>query len=207
MVPGLLSLQLFITAAIGGLIFAVDAIKDWIDSNSWFLIVAIVASFLILFTLVCVPHVMDSYPINLVFLFLFTICEGFVVGAVAGRYDLDEVILAAVITVWISVGLTIFALQTKIDFTIFSGLLFSILLALIMAGVIALLFPDSRTFSLLYSSVAALLFSAYLVYDVQMIAGGRKHELGPDDYIPAALAVYLDILNIFLAILRLFGDG
>lgn len=177
------------------------------DSNSWFLIVAIVASFVILLTLLCVPGVKDMYPMNLVFLFLFTICEGFVVGAVAGTYDLDEVVLAAVITVGITVGLTLFALQTKIDFTIFSGILFSILLVLVMAGVIALFFPESRTFSLLYSSVAALLFSAYLVYDVQMIAGGRKHELGPDDFIQAALAVYLDILNIFLAILRIFGDS
>ena len=39
-----------------------------------------------------------------------------------------------------------------------------------------------------------------------MILGGRKYELTPEEYIFAALSLYLDIINLFLYILELIGD-
>ena len=50
------------------------------------------------------------------------------------------------------------------------------------------------------------LFSCYIVWDVQMIVGGkhqRANQFGPDDYIIAAIALYLDIVNLFLYLLEL----
>eukprot|EP00210_Caulerpa_lentillifera_P000019 g18.t1 len=204
---GLLSLQLLLTAGITAICFAVDDVKDWLQSNGWFILVTIAASFLCLIILICVPGVKDTYPCNLMFLFIFTAFEGFLVGAVAGYYDTEAVVLAAVITVVVTVGLTIFALQTKIDFTLWSGVLLAALLTLIVIGLIAWIFPRNRGFILLYSALGAMLFSAFLIYDVQMIAGGHKYELGPDEYIEAALCVYLDILNLFLYILSLVSGG
>lgn len=203
---GILSLQLLLTAVIGGIIIGVEGVKTWLYSNSWFFFLTIIASFAFLAVLLCVPGMKDQHPQNVIFLFAFTACEGVLVGCAAATYNLNEIILATVITVGVTVSLTAFALQTKIDFTIFSGVLFSVLVVLVFSGMIALFFPANRTFSLLYSSIGALLFSAYLIYDVQMIAGGHKHECGPDDYIQAALAVYLDIINLFLLILRLVGN-
>lgn len=48
----------------------------------------------------------------------------------------------------------------------------------------------------------AALFSLYIVYDVHMIA----EKLSPDEYIPAAISLYLDILNLFLHILRILSS-
>eukprot|EP00210_Caulerpa_lentillifera_P003873 g3700.t1 len=203
---GILSLQLLLTAVIGGIIIGVEGVKNWLYSNPWFFFLTVIASFAFLLVLVCVPDMKNTYPHNIIFLFAFTACEGILVGCAAATYDVNEIILATVITVGVTAGLTAFALQTKVDFTIFSGVLFSVLLVLVISGFIALAFPANRTFSLIYASVGALLFSAYLIYDVQLIAGGHKYELGPDDYIPAALAVYLDIINLFLMILRLIGN-
>lgn len=45
----------------------------------------------------------------------------------------------------------------------------------------------------------------YLVFDTQMIVGGRKHEMSPEEHIFGALCLYLDVINIFLALLSLFG--
>lgn len=97
-------------------------------------------------------------------------------------------------------------LQTKWDFTLLGGVLVSVLFAMIIASFIMIFLPKSRILNLVYSSIGAVLFSVYLVYDVQLIAGGRKYEFDVDDYIPAALAVYLDIINIFLFLLRILGD-
>lgn len=56
--------------------------------------------------------------------------------------------------------------------------------------------------------LAGTLFGAYLIYDTQKVVGGaaRKVKYGIDDYIVAALTVYLDILHIFLTLLRLLGQ-
>ena len=45
----------------------------------------------------------------------------------------------------------------------------------------------------------------FLAYDTQMLVGGRKHELSPEEHIFGALQLYLDIVYIFIIILSFFG--
>ena len=54
----------------------------------------------------------------------------------------------------------------------------------------------------------ALIFSCYLVYDTQLMMGGtHAYSLSPEEYIFAALNIYLDIVNLFLYILAIFGGS
>lgn len=53
--------------------------------------------------------------------------------------------------------------------------------------------------------VAAVLFTAYLIYDLQMLMGGGARELSPDEYIFASVNIYLDIVQIFLNVLQIIG--
>ena len=46
----------------------------------------------------------------------------------------------------------------------------------------------------------------FLLIDTQLIVGGRRHELSIDDYVVGALILYLDIIYIFLELLKLFGN-
>ena len=58
--------------------------------------------------------------------------------------------------------------------------------------------------SLVYASLGALLFSVYLVVDTQMMMGGKhKYTISPEEYIFAALNLYLDVINLFLYILQI----
>lgn len=60
--------------------------------------------------------------------------------------------------------------------------------------------------TLVYASIGALIFSVYLVYDTQLMLGGKhKYSISPEEYIFAALNLYLDIINIFLYILTIIG--
>lgn len=47
----------------------------------------------------------------------------------------------------------------------------------------------------------------YLAFDTQMIMGGRKHEISPEEYIYGAMQLYLDVMNLFMIFLSLFGVG
>ncbi|XP_034876439.1 protein lifeguard 2-like [Mirounga leonina] len=89
-----------------------------------------------------------------------------------------------------------------------NGMLFVLLFVLIIYGIL-LLFIRSYWLHLLYAGLGTIIFSLYLVMDVQLMVGGRHHhsDLHPEEYIFAALNIYLDIINLFLFILQLIGLG
>ncbi len=140
--------------------------------------------------------------------------QSYLVGTIASFYDTSVVTMAFGVTMVVSIGLTLYARQTKYDFTTKGGLLISLLLCLILFGILNAIVRNA-VMQTVYGAFGALLFSCFLVYDVQMVCGGKRIELGPDEYVFAALNVrarrrhkpqiYLDIINIFLYMLRLFG--
>lgn len=66
--------------------------------------------------------------------------------------------------------------------------------------------PKTKTLTLVYASLGALLFSLYLIYDTQLMLGGKhKYTISPEEYVFAALNLYLDIINIFIYILTIIG--
>ncbi|XP_075526773.1 protein lifeguard 3-like [Dermacentor variabilis] len=101
--------------------------------------------------------------------------NGTIMIGVTRHFERDEVMVAAAIT--------------TIDFTIFTGLALITLFLLLVFGIVVLIFP-----------------SRYIVIDTQQIVGGRnrKYTLSPEDYIVAVLGLYMDAINLFLFILRLY---
>lgn len=62
--------------------------------------------------------------------------------------------------------------------------------------------------AIVYSSIAAFIFSMYLIYDTQLMLGGKhKYSISPEEYIFAALNLYLDIVQIFMHILAIIGNS
>merc|ERR1712087_1065169 len=111
-------------------------------------------------------------------------------------------------------GLTLFACQTKLDFTGCGPYLFVGILCLMAFGFFVCLgsfflsYHSQEILNTLYACAGALLFSFYIVYDTQLIVGGKhqhSHEFGVDDYAFAAISLYLDIVQLFLFLLRIFG--
>ena len=57
-------------------------------------------------------------------------------------------------------------------------------------------------------AAGAVVFSLYLVYDTQLMMGGKhKYSLSPEEYIFAALNIYLDVINLFMYILMIVGGS
>ena len=69
------------------------------------------------------------------------------------------------------------------------------------------LFIQTTFWSKMVSIVFGLLFSIYLVIDTQLIIGSKKHSLELDDYVLGTVLLYLDIINLFLEILKAMGES
>lgn len=143
-----------------------------------------------------------SYPTNLLFLSGFTLLEAYTISVVVSFYKTSIVLNAVILTAGIFVFLTAFACQTKYDFTSWMPYLFGGLWGLILFGFMAAFFPYSSTGELIYGGLAALIFSGYILVDTQLVM--RKHHV--EEEIAAAISLYLDIINLFLAILRILNS-
>ena len=96
------------------------------------------------------------------------------------------------------------ATVSKRDFSGLGKWLFMGVIVLILASV-ANIFLHLPALMLTVSVLAIVIFSAYMLFDVQRVVNG-----GETNYITATLAIYLDLYNVFvnlLAILGIFGGN
>lgn len=161
----------------------------------------------------CCQQCARTFPTNYLFLLVITVGWSITTGFVTVMYTSASLLVLVGVTSLIFLSFTAFACITKSDFTGMGPYLFGALMALIIFGLF--MFASEMFFGLhsplaqkIYAGVGVLLFTLFIVFDTQMIVGGRhkRHQFEVDDYVFAALNLYLDILNIFLFILDLFGS-
>lgn len=206
-VYSILSVQLLVTFGFVLIFVLNDDSKKWAARNSGLLILAFVVSIASMCSLACCGSMRRKFPHNFICLGIFTLAQSFLLGFVTAFYKTDIVMLAIAMTAAVCITLTIFAFQTKIDFTPYVGVAMVGCVILMMMGFILMFFniPFLRT---LYAAFGALLFSIYLIIDTQMIVGGsHKNQISPEEYIFGAITLYTDIINIFMFILQLLGNS
>lgn len=133
-VYGLLTVQLAITTAITLLFSMNNDVKHFVQRSPGMLLSAWVLSLVLIIALACCPNVRRKYPINYIALFSFTLVKSYLVGVISSFYDTDIVLLALATTAAVTLALTVFAFQTKYDFTSMGGMLVAGLFVFIMFG-------------------------------------------------------------------------
>ncbi|KAL4875981.1 UPF0005-domain-containing protein [Aspergillus karnatakaensis] len=198
-VYAILTVQLLLTTVMSSISFFSDSYRNWIQGQFWLMMVSVFGA---LGFLLVTYWKRKSYPTNLLFLSGFTILEAYSVSVAVSFYESRIVVQALVITLGLFVGLTLFACQTKYDFTNWMPYLFGALWFLILFGFVAVFIPYNKTTDLIYGGLAALIFSGYILVDTQLIM--RHYHV--EEEIAASISLYLDILNLFLAILRILNN-
>jgi len=197
----ILSAQLMISLAfiIASTINA--SFKHFIQSNVALLWACVGLSLVLVLILACIPPSILKYPWDLITLFAFTVLMSYLLAAITSVYDTTSVLQAVIITAIITIGLTLYTFQSKSDFQWMGGILFVCLMVLIVGGFLRLFFPFTPFIATVWACFGALVFSCFIVYDTSLIL----HKFTPDMYVVAALTLYLDIINLFIYILQIFG--
>ncbi|MFL6276792.1 MAG: Bax inhibitor-1 family protein [Blastocatellia bacterium] len=144
--------------------------------------------------------------INLVALFGFTTLTGVVISPVLfviSRTNPASITQSGLLTVGIFGGLTAYVFLTRRDFSFLRGMLTVGLIVIVLGGLMNYLVVGSLGIGFALAVGALLLFSGYVLYDTSNIM--RRYPTS--EYVAAALAIYLDAFNIFLAVLRLLNSG
>lgn len=204
-VYGILMCQLLVSLAFITLFVYHTPTKLWVQRNTYTFWIAFVIVLVCIIVMSCCGNVRRQAPQNFIFLGIFTVAESFLLGVTSSMYDSSAVMMAVGVTAAVCLALTLFAFQTRWDFTVMGGVLLCATVVLLLFGIVAIFVPG-KTITLVYASLGALLFSFYLIYDTQLMMGGKhKYTLSPEEYVFAALNLYLDIINLFIYILTIIG--
>lgn len=132
-------------------------------------------------------------------------------ATISSFHNTQIVLVAFGMVVVICLALMLFALQTKIDFSLCSGLLVAVSMVVCVFGLYCVItgaivgFSSSHILTGLWGGLVALLFSMFLVFDIQQVVGGNSIELNPEEYIYGALHIYLDVVFLFIVIVSCSG--
>jgi modulator of FtsH protease len=146
-----------------------------------------------------------SYPKNLILTFLFTFIEGIYIApflALAEQRAPGVVGQAAVLTFAAFGVLSLYAVMSKRDFSAWGSFFIVGVVVLLIASLINA-FVASATAGIWIASMGVLIFAGLLVFDTWRIV--RSGQYGQDDYVLAAVSIYLDLLNMFMFILTLLS--
>jgi FtsH-binding integral membrane protein len=174
----------------------------WVFYTSWAL------TLVTLIALMCSTTLRRRTPWNYLAMFWFTIVMSVQVGCIVAYWDLSVVLIAFAVTGAAVVGVTLGALFVPFDLTSKGHILGMAALVVFMTALVTFLvgfFYVSKWWYLTLSVIIALLFAAFLLYDIQMVVGKGKYKLSPDEYVFAAVQIYLDIVIMFLNILNIVG--
>ncbi|CDW91296.1 UNKNOWN [Stylonychia lemnae] len=201
-VYGILLTQITITALCSLLPLVDEGARLFLIRNQSVVIFLMILAIVIQCGMFCIQSLARTAPINYVLMFGFTICEAYIVAFICATVRNPLIVAqAAFMTAGIVFALTLYAVQSKTDFTVMGGMAFVLAVGFIMFSMLSFLFGP--TMRLIYCTLGVLIFGFYLVIDTQLLIGGRRYQLDKDDYILAAVILYLDIINIFLYILQI----
>lgn len=201
---GLVAAQLLLTAACCLLVVLNEtarayAISTW-ERSSWHTATSLAATFVFF---VASFACSQSHPYNLLCLLLFTLASSWGIARVCALlYDAGlgpSIAQAAGFTAMATTGLALFAIYSKRNFSFLRAGLFVSLLVLCVSSTAALIgqYAGWSYPHVFHHALGVLLFSCYLLFDVHELST----TLGVDEYVAAAISIYLDVINLFLQLL------
>ncbi|KAJ7411446.1 Protein lifeguard 4 [Pitangus sulphuratus] len=174
-VYSILSIQVLLTTVTSAIFLYSAGVQAFVHERPALLLISGFGSLAVIVALTLYRH---QHPVNLYLLFGFTLLEALTVAITVSFYDVSIVLQAFILTTAVFLGLTAYTLQSKRDFSKFGA---------------------GETIELVFAAAGALLFCGFIIYDTHLL----MHKLSPEEYILAAINLYLDIINLFLHLLRL----
>lgn len=138
----------------------------------------------------------------------YSILTGLTISLTLAMYNQTAIVRAFVTTAVMFIGMSLVGVLTKRDLSAIGHALYSLVIGVIIATLINIFFLKSAPVDYFISYSMVIIFSGLIAYDNQKIKviyqnGGAQTASGLAIY--CALSLYLDIVNLFLSLVRIFG--
>ncbi|GAV57562.1 Bax1-I domain-containing protein [Cephalotus follicularis] len=201
-VYAILSMQMILTVAVASVVIFDPPISNFMfHTRAGFAIYIVLA--ILPFIFLCPLYAFHKrHPVNLILLAFFTITIAFSLGLTCAITKGKIVLEAAILTSVMVVSLTLYtfwAVKRGRDFSFLGPFLFGALLVLFVFGLIQVFFPLGKLSVMIYGCLGAIIFCGYIIYDTDTLIKRFSY----DDYIWAAVCLYLDVINLFVSLLTI----
>jgi len=190
----------------GGIAFALESSPSLMD-QAWGLWLPIFIAQLALVLVIGFAITRISATLALLLFFVYAATMGVTLSVIVSLYTQESVVAALASSAAMFGAAGLYGYTTKRSLAGLGSILFMGLIGLIVASVINI-FLGSDTIGWVISLIGVVIFTALTAYHVQAIASGALvQRLGSAEKaaVFGALSLYLDFINLFLFLLRLFG--
>lgn len=150
-------------------------------------------------------HKMSATTARIMFI-IYSFITGLTFSSIFIIYEISSIIYVFLATSIIMLLFAFLGYTTKLDLTKLGTYLFMAIIGVLIMMIINL-FVQSESFSIGIAVLSVVIFVAYIAYDVQKIKQLFEANVIPEENLAiyGALQLYLDFINIFIDLLRIFG--
>lgn len=204
-----MTFALFITGISSLLVVKSPALQSFIFSNSFSMWGLIIAEFVLVMVLASRINRL-SLPTAVLMFIAYSILNGLTLSVIFFVYDIATIAQTFFITAGTFGAVSLYGYITKADLSKFGNILVMALFGLIIATVVNI-FVASSTLSMIISYIGVLVFVGLTAWDTQKLKEMYIQAEDVDDStlkmaLMGALTLYLDFVNLFLYLLRIFGN-
>ncbi len=154
-------------------------------------------------------HKLSALAANILFA-LYSAIMGLSLATIFFVYTTSSIATVFFVTAGAFLGLAIYGMTTKADLTKAGSYAMMALIGIIIAGFVNIFFQSSMM-TMIISAISVIVFTVLTAWDVQKLMQigfgvDSESEDAKKLAVLGALSLYLDFINLFLALLRLFGD-
>ena len=201
-------LAMVITALSAYMVLSVEPVARFVFSNPMVYWGLMIGELVMVISLTAALHKLSNVGATLLF-YAYSILNGITLSCIVLVYTASSIVLTFAITAGVFATMAVYGYVTKSDLTKFGSFMTMALFGLIICIVVNL-FMHSSTLEWIISFAGVVIFIGLTAWDVQKI----KRMAAYSDYSNAgklatigALSLYLDFVNLFLYLLRFFGNS
>lgn len=209
-VPGVfawMTVALVITAFTALFTVSSPAILSFIFSSKATFFGLIIAEFGLVMAISAALHRISS-PVAILLFLLYSVLNGVTLSSIFLAYDLGTIGFTFLVTAGTFAAMSIYGYLTKEDLTKFGSILAMAVIGLVVAMVVNI-FLKSDMVGWVINLAGVLIFVGLVAWDTQklklMSQAIDSRETARKLSVVGALTLYLDFVNLFLFLLRLFG--
>lgn len=205
-----MAVGLAVTAFFAYATVSVPALTSLVFSNQYVFFGLLIGEVVLVFALSATIHKLSSFAATGMFV-LYSVLNGLTLSVLLLVYTQQSIFTAFLTTAGMFGAMSLYGLVTKRDLTGMGSFMMMGLFGIIIAMVVNI-FLGSSTLDMGISILGVFIFLGLTAYDTQALR--NMGETAPMDdalairrgTIIGALKLYLDFINIFIMLLRLFGD-
>lgn len=207
---GWMFIGLIVTAITAFVTVSSPTILATILTNNIYWIGLLIAEVVLVIVLTARIHKMSKTTATITFL-LYSFVNGLTLSTIFLVYTFSSISSVFFITAGMFGVMALYGYTTKKDLTRIGSILFMALVGLIIASIVNIFWLND-TFSFIVAAIGVVIFVGLTAYDVQKIKVMASEIRTENDFIEkfaiiGALTLYLDFINLFLKLLRLFGKS